>query len=469
MMGEASKIQIYWTYSLLFLLIALPGRAAHVLSQTRPNVIIIYADDLGYGDLGCYGHPTIRTPNLDRMAAEGLKFTQFYVGASVCTPSRAALLTGRLPIRSGMVSDRRRVLFPYSLRGLPAEELTLAEALKSQGYGTAIVGKWHLGHLPGYLPLDHGFDRYFGLPYSNDMLPNPESRGPARKYPPIPLYDQEKVVESGPDQRQLTRRYTEAAMDFIDQHKDSRFFLYLAHSFPHIPLFASAAFEGKSIRGLYGDVVEELDWSVGQILGKVKSLGIAENTLVFFTSDNGPWLVMGEDGGSAGLLREGKGSTWEGGMREPAIAWWPGTITPGNTTSSLATTMDLFVTAVQLAGGSLPADRIYDGVDLTPVFDDPNASIREEVFYYLGAQLFAVRKGPWKMHYKTLTPYVGQAPEMHEPPLLYNVEIDPAEQRNVADQHPEIIRELNEIAGVHQQSLVRVPSILEMVDTTLLR
>ncbi|MCB0688975.1 MAG: sulfatase-like hydrolase/transferase, partial [Saprospiraceae bacterium] len=334
---------------------------------------------------------------------------------------------------------------------------------------TGIVGKWHLGHLKGYLPLDHGFDRYFGFPYSNDMIEYAGKKPPLGKYPPIPLYDQDKVIETEPDQRQLTKRYTAAALDFIDQNKDGRFFLYMAHNFPHVPLFASEDFEGKSSRGLYGDVVEELDWSVGQIMDKIRSLGLSENTLVFFTSDNGPWLVKKAEGGSAGLLREGKGSTWEGGMREPAIAWWPGTIDAGTTTQAISTTMDLFVTAVDLGGGTLPDDRKYDGNSLVPVFQDVHASVGDEVYYYLGSELFAVRKGPWKMHYKTLTPYVGEAPETHDPPLLFNVEEDPSEVRNVAQEFPEIIQKLEKVAEVHRATVKPVPSILEMVDTNLIR
>ena len=277
----------------------------------RPNFIIIFADDLGYGDLGCYGHPTIHTPNLDRMAGQGMRFTQFYSAASVCTPSRAALLTGRLPIRSGMCSDSRRVLFPDSAEGLPQEEVTLAEALKAQGYATACIGKWHLGHHPEYLPTRHGFDTYFGIPYSNDMRP-------------CPLMRNEEVLEEPAEQATLTARYTEEAIGFIKAHRDEPFFLYFPHTFPHVPLFASDRFKGTSKRGLYGDVVEELDWSVGQVLKALEECDLGDRTLVVFTSDNGPWLTQSERGGSAGLLREGKGSTWEGGMREPAIAWWPG-------------------------------------------------------------------------------------------------------------------------------------------------
>ncbi len=276
---------------LLLISLLLPGCTSPPASSRGdiPNVVILFADDLGYGDLGVYGHPTIRTPNLDRMAAEGMKFTQFYVGASVCTPSRAALLTGRLPLRSGMVNDRFRVIFPPSEGGLPESEITLAEALKTKGYATACIGKWHLGHRPEHLPTNQGFDQYFGLPYSNDMSPALTPGSANRGDPPLPLLRGTETIEEEPDQRELTRRYTEEAIQFIRDNKDRPFFLYLPHTFPHVPLFASDAFEGKSPRGLYGDVVEELDWSTGQILTTLRDLGLAENTFVFFTSDNGPW------------------------------------------------------------------------------------------------------------------------------------------------------------------------------------
>ncbi|MHC4722418.1 MAG: sulfatase family protein, partial [Planctomycetota bacterium] len=261
-----------------------------------PNIVVIFADDLGYGDLGSFGHPTISTPNLDRMAAEGMKFSQFYSAAPVCTPSRAALLTGRLPIRNGMCSDRRRVLFPNSAGGLPETEITIASALKTAGYATCCIGKWHLGHLSRFLPTRHGFDYYYGIPYSNDMKP-------------CPLMRNEETIEVPADQTTLTRRYTEQALQFIQKNKHKPFFLYFPHTFPHIPLFASRNFKDTSLRGLYGDVVEELDWSVGKILDSLHKNHLAENTLVFFTSDNGPWLIMDLRGGSAGLLRGGKGST----------------------------------------------------------------------------------------------------------------------------------------------------------------
>lgn len=432
--------------------------------ERPPNIVVIFADDLGYGDLGTYGHPTIRTPALDQMAEEGLKFFQFYSGASVCTPSRAALLTGRLPIRYGMVSDRIRVLFPFSYKGLPEDEITLAEALKAQNYATGIVGKWHLGHLPQYLPLENGFDSFYGLPYSNDMIPTPDAKwAPPRKYPPLPLMEGNTVLETNPDQRLLTKKYTEKAIAFIEEHQSEPFFLYMPHSFPHVPLFASSDFEGKSSRGLYGDVVEELDWSVGEVLKALKERGLAENTLVIFTSDNGPWLTEKLEGGSAGLLHQGKGSTWEGGMREPMIAWWPGKIAP-STTQSLATTMDIYATAVKLAGGSLPTDREMDGVDLSPLFSDPTTTIRDEVIYYLGAQVFAVRKGPWKMHLKTLNPYIGEQAVAHDPPLLYHLEHDPSERFNLAEDHPEVIAKLKAILAQHQSGVKPVPSVLDDID-----
>ena len=438
----------------------------------RPNIVIIYADDLGYGDLGCYGHPTIRTPHLDRMAAEGMRFTQFYSAACVCTPSRAALLTGRLPVRTGMCSDKRRVLFPDSGGGLPAEEITLAEALKDQGYATACVGKWHLGHLPQFLPTSNGFDYYFGIPYSNDMDRVAESpkgreafREPRSEYWNVPLMRNEEIIERPVDQTTITRRYTEEAIRFIREHAEKPFFIYLPHSMPHVPLFRSEEFAGTSRRGLYGDVIEEIDWSVGQVLDALRELNLAERTFVFFSSDNGPWLIFGEQGGSAGLLRDGKGSTWEGGVRVPGIAWWPGTIPAGVVTPELACTMDLYTTAVRLAGDEPPADRIIDGVDLRPVLSSasgPHESPRDGMFYYRGPRLMAVRHGPWKAHLITQPAYGGGGPQSHDPPVLYHLEHDPGEKHNLAAQHPEIIAEIRGIVGKHEASLETPASQLEI-------
>ncbi|MCC6509646.1 MAG: sulfatase-like hydrolase/transferase, partial [Pirellulaceae bacterium] len=306
------SIYVGWLLTLMLV----PMLSTISVAAERPNVIIIFADDLGYGDLGCYGSPTIRTPHLDQMAAQGLRFTDFYSAAEVCTPSRAALLTGRYPIRSGMCGNRR-VLFPNSKGGLPTKEVTIADMLREAGYATAHIGKWHLGIHPGSRPLEQGFDSSFGLPYSNDMdaradLPKGSTGSPN---PPldgwnVPLLRNGQVVEQPANQTTLTKRYTEEAVTFIRQHKTKPFFLYIAHTFPHVPMFASPDFKGKSRAGIYGDAVQELDWSVGQVLDTLRSEGVAENTLVVFTSDNGPWLIMGDQGGSAGLLREGKGSTW---------------------------------------------------------------------------------------------------------------------------------------------------------------
>jgi arylsulfatase A-like enzyme len=428
------------------------GPSAVDAAAPRPNIIVIYADDLGYGDLGCYGHPTIRTPHLDRMAEEGMRFTQFYSAAEVCTPSRAALLTGRLPIRSGMCSTRRRVLFGNSAGGIPEEELLLSEALKGQGYRTCCIGKWHLGHLPQYLPTRQGFDRYFGLPYSNDMKP-------------LYLLRQEEQIEPNPDQTQLTHRYTDEAVQFIRESQQAGnkepFFIYLPHTMPHTPLFASAKDRGRSARGLYGDVVEAIDDSTGRILATLAELGLAENTLVVFSSDNGPWLIRGVNGGSAGLLREGKGSTWEGGMRVPGIFWWPKQIPAGAVTQELGSTMDIYVTCLKLAGAPLPAERTLDGYDLSPLLLGQGKSPREVMFYYRGDQLFAVRQGPFKVHYKTQAGYGQPMPQSHEPPLVYNLLHDPSEQHDVSKQHSEVIAAIASEVEAHRATLKDVPNQLE--------
>ncbi len=430
------------------LLTGLAGAA--VGAERLPNFVILYADDLGYGDLGCYGHPTIRTPNLDRMAAEGMRFTQFYSAAPVCTPSRAALLTGRLPIRNGMCGTTRRVLYANSTGGLPASEITIAEALKTKGYATACVGKWHLGHQPQYLPTRNGFDSYFGIPYSNDMRPTPLLRNEA-------LFEEPAVQET------LTPRYTREAVEFIRRSRERPFFLYLAYTFPHVPLHASDRFRGKSLRGLYGDVVEEVDWSVGEVLSVLRETGLAENTLVMFSSDNGPWLVKGLDGGSAGLLRDGKGSAWEGGMREPGLFWWPGRIKAGTVQRRMATTMDVFPTLLELAGVELPRDRELDGRSIAPVLLGTGDGGATVFFYYDDSMLMAVRKGPWKAFIATRPGYGPDRKNVgrHDPPLLYQIEQDPSETQDVAKDHPDVVADLLKEIETHRAGLKPVKSQLD--------
>ncbi len=439
-------------------------------AEDSPNIVVIFCDDLGYGDLSCFGHPTIKTPNLDRMAAEGVKLTQFYSASPVCTPSRAALMTGRLPVRSGMCSDKRRVLFPNSGGGITSSEITLAEALKEQGYATACVGKWHLGHLPEFLPTSNGFDSYLGIPYSNDMdRVNDAPRGRASFWDPkieywnVPLIRNKEIVERPADQTTITKRYAEEATAFIREHREEKFFLYLPHSLPHVPLFRSKAFEGKSLRGLYGDVIEEIDWSVGHVLDTLRDLKLDKNTIVWFTSDNGPWLTFNDHGGSAGLLREGKGTTWDGGMREPSICWWPGTIPANQVSAELGTTMDIYATSLKLAGVELPTDRVVDGYDLTSMLKGETKSPRDEVYYYRGTRLMALRKGPWKAHFITQESYTrnNQATE-HEPPELYNLEVDPSEKWNVAEDHVDIINVIKKAAFKHLATVKPVPSQLEI-------
>lgn len=425
----------------------------------HPNFIIIFCDDLGYGDIGAFGHPTIRTPQLDRMTREGQKWTSFYVACSVCTPSRAALLTGRYPIRSGMCSDKQDVLFPDSTGGLPATEITIAELLRPLGYATACVGKWHLGHRPPFLPTRHGFDTYFGVPYSNDMdnvaPPGIQAfQDPKSEYWNIPLMRDEEIIERPAVQSTLTKRYTEEAVRFIRSHRDTPFFLYYAQTFPHVPLFASRAFQGKSLRGLYGDVIEEIDGSVGQILDVLRETQLDKNTLVVFTSDNGPWLIYAQQGGSAGLLRGGKRTTWEGGMRVPAVFWWPGRIAPA-VEMGMGSTLDLLPTICSLAGAALPEGLTLDGYDLTPVLFDRSSSPRQSLIYYRGTRIYAIRKGPYKAHFITKGGYGrGIKDTFHDPPLLFHLENDPSEQHDLASDHPDIIAELINEKDRHAAHLV---------------
>ena len=441
--GVFGGIFLFWTVG------AIGGSTA----ERAPNIVILLADDLGYGDLGCYGHPTIRTPNLDRMAAEGMKLTQYYA-APKCTPSRAALLTGRLPIRSGL----NQVLFPTSNGGIPDEEITLAEALKTRDYATICIGKWHLGHLPQYLPRRHGFDHYFGVPYSNDM--DVKKSG----HPPIPLMRDDVIIEQPAVQETLTLRYTREALRFIRDHsaktpRGRPFFLYLAYTFPHVPLHAGKAFRGKSPRGLYGDVVEEIDWSVGQILAAIREQGLSESTLVVFTSDNGPWLVKELDGGSAGLLREGKGSAWEGGVRVPCLTWWPGTIAAGRVSFDLVSELDLFASCLELAGAKIPDDRPIDSISFAPVLRGTGSSSRSHVYHYLDGEFMAVRSGPWKLHLKTINAASSQEKvQAQNPPLLFHLMTDPSERIDVAGQHPDVIKKILEDVDAHRQGTKAGPA-----------
>lgn len=433
-----------------FLLLARTAPAQQ-RAASRPNIVFIYADDLGYGDLGCYGAP-VATPHLDALAKNGVRFTDFYSASPVCSPSRAALLTGRYPIRQGI----NGVFFPESYTGIDSSEITLAETLKAAGYRTGMIGKWHLGHLPEYRPLRHGFDSYFGIPYSNDMNSV------------VYLRDNE-VAEWKVDQRYITQRYTQEALKFIDQTKGGRgdtrpFFLYLAHNMPHIPIYASPEFVGKSGRGLYADVIGELDWSVGEVVKKLRESGLEENTLVIFSSDNGPWLVMGDDAGSAGPLREGKQTTFEGGMRVPAIAYWKGKIPAGRIETGLATMMDWFPTLTKLGGGKLPTDRAgvprpLDGEDLWPVLMGTGKRQGQQLAYYFNGKLEAFRLGDWKL--KRPHPGYGGTSGMKalaaQPLLLFNLRQDVGEQTNLAEQNPTKVAELQAALVTFERALGSVP------------
>jgi arylsulfatase A-like enzyme len=427
-----------------------------------PNVIIIFTDDQGYGDLGSYGHPTIRTPHLDRMALEGQRWTSFYA-APVCTPSRAQLMTGRLAIRTGLSSG---VLFPNSTGGLQPGEVTIPEVLKPKGYASLAIGKWHLGHLPRYLPTAQGFDRYFGIPYSNDMDRDPSiavadvfrrTMSPSVADYNVPLMRNEKVVERPADQTTITRRYTDEAIAFIREQRAQPFFLYLAHSLPHVPLFRSKEFEGRSARGVYGDVVEEIDHNVGRIFDTLRELSLDRQTLVIFLSDNGPWAPYQEQGGSAGLLRGAKGSTWEGGVRVPAIFWQPGTVQPGIVTG-IGSELDLLPTLAHVAGAAAPADRPIDGMDLSATLRTGAPSPRDAVFYYAASGLTGVRRGAFKLH-QAMAAGSGAAgvPAPVQPPPaweLYNLDEDPSEKFDLARNRPEIVAELMTLIEQHRKTVV---------------
>lgn len=434
----------------------------------RPNILLIFTDDQGYQDIGCFGSPNIKTPHLDQLAAEGRKFTSFYSACSICSPSRAALLTGCYPPRVGLT----KVLFAQDDIGLNPEEVTLAEMLKQVGYRTACIGKWHLGHKPPFLPTRQGFDYYYGIPYSNDMRIDPTAtlaKGVVlrdgvtvdqvkktsvenQKDRLVPLMRNEEVVEYPADQTSLTRRYTEQAIQFIRESKDQPFFLYLPHTMPHIPLFASEDFLGKSEAGLYGDTIEEIDWSVGQLMDTIDQLGLEEQTLVIYTSDNGPWNLRNGHGGSAKPLRGFKFNTYEGGMRVPCIMRWPGQIPAGTETDEIAGTIDLAPTIAALCDASLPQNRVVDGHDILPLMTEESArSPHDAYLYYKGNRVSAVRSGKWKLR-TTPADKKKQQPKRIE---LFDLEADISESKNLANSHPEKVAELQALAAQLDQELKR--------------
>ncbi len=453
-------------FALLFALILgvlLPGTSCKKQpDRSRPNVVIIFIDDQGYGDIGPNGAIDYITPNIDRLAAEGMRFTNFYAAQAVCSASRAGLLTGCYPNRIGISG----ALMPWAKIGISDQEMTIAQLLKQKGYATGMVGKWHLGWQKKFLPLQHGFDDYLGLPYSNDMWPVDYDGSPITKnshkswkakYPPLPVIDgNEKVdeIRTLDDQGKLTTMYTERALKFIDEHHNEPFFLYFAHSMVHVPLGVSDKFKGKSKQGMFGDVMMEVDWSVGEVMKALDKYGLTDNTLVIYTSDNGPWLNFGNWAGSTGGLREGKGTSWEGGQREPCIMRWPGVIPAGTICNKLSSTIDILPTLAAITGAKLP-EHIIDGVNILPLMKGEIDANPRDVFYYYYRRnsLEAVRKGHWKLVLPhSFRTYVGMPPGHDGFPgptgtdttglALYNLRRDPGERYNVVDLHPEVVNDI---------------------------
>lgn len=447
-------LRLSFTLFIVLLFIS-PLHAETVKKVEKPNFVIIFIDDMGYGDIGpfgvgTYGNIKIETPNLDRMAKEGRRFTDFLVTEPVCSGSRAGLMTGCYNIRVGI----RGALYPHSKIGLNAEETTIAEVVKQKGYVTGCFGKWHLGHHPKFLPTRHGFDKFYGLPYSNGMKPTRRDGTKRLGFPHLKMLENEKVVDeevTDEDQCQLTTDYTRHAVDFIERNHDRPFLVYLPHTMPHIPIYVSDKFRSKSKRGLYGDVIMEIDWSVGQILDTLRKHKLDKKTMVIFTSDNGPWLCFGDHGGSAGPLREGKKTSFEGGFRQPTIMWWPGTIPADTTCSTPAMTIDLLPTIAYLTDAPLPKLSI-DGKNIWPLIDGtPSAKSPHKAYYlYHGGRLEAIRMGKWKLHfphpYTTLSGRkggTGGVPARQDRKTiglsLFDLENDLGETTNVADNHPEVV------------------------------
>ena len=425
-----------------------------------PNIVIIFCDDMGYADVGCFGAKGYTTPHLDRMATQGVRFTNFHVAQAVCSASRAGLLTGCYPNRIGI----HGALGPSAKHGIADSEMTLAQVVKQKGYATGMAGKWHLGHHPQFLPTHHGFDEYLGLPYSNDMWPlHPEAK--PGTFPPLPMIEGDRAIKVGldhKDQEQLTTQYTGRAVRFIEKNKDRPFFFYLAHSMPHVPLHVSDKFRGKTERGLFGDVISEIDWSVGQVLGALERCGVADNTWVIFTSDNGPWLSYGDHAGSAGPLREGKGTAWEGGTRVPCIMRWPGKLAAGKSSDAMLMTIDLLPTIAKLIGAELPKHKI-DGLDVWPVIVDRKGAKNPHdayAFYYANNQLQGVGTGDGRWNLQLAHTYwtlggrpggKGGIPAKYEwrkleQPELYDLQTDVSETKNVIAEHPDIAKRLEAFA-----------------------
>lgn len=461
--------QLGWSAACLSLAACGRSREESSGASSLPNIVVIFIDDLGYADVGCYGAQGFETPHLDRMAAEGMRFTNFYVAQAVCSASRAALLTGCYPNRISLLG----ALMPQAEIGINEEEETIAEVLKKKGYAAGIFGKWHLGHHREFLPLQHGFDEYLGIPYSNDMWPLEYDGTPASPdsgkaaHPFLPLIDgNERVAELNKqeDQNILTTMYTQRAVRFIEKNRNTPFFLYIPHSMCHTPLGVSDKFRGKSQQGMYGDVMMEIDWSVGEILKALKTQGLDDNTLVVFTSDNGPWLNFGKHAGSAYPLREGKGSSWEGGVRVPCIMRWPGKIPAGIICDRIAATIDLLPTLAAITQAPLPARKI-DGVNILSLLrGDANANPRDHLFIYYGRQLQCVRQGKWKLHFPHgYRSYQGVEPGINGLPgpyawgetgiELYDLDKDIAERNNVADRFPEVVRRLQVLGEKAREEL----------------
>lgn len=458
--------------TLIFTAATMASTAQSASETNRPNVVLIFMDDMGYGDPVCYGGGPFQTPHMDALAASGMRFTEFYAAQAVCTASRSALMTGCYPTRIGMHS----ALDHNAKIALNPNEQTLAELLKDAGYHTGMVGKWHLGHRVPFLPLQNGFDEYLGLPYSNDMWPRDYNGQPWQdtsfwraKYPPLPLIDGNetvKIISDFEDQDELTTLYTQRAVSFIENNRTQPFFLYFAHSMVHVPLGVSPKRAGKSGTGFFGDVMEEVDWSIGQVMNTLKKNGLLEKTIVIFTSDNGPWLTFGNHAGSTGGLREGKGTAWDGGVKVPCIISWPGFVPPGSVSNRLLTNMDILPTLITLCKADAPVLKI-DGVDFSGLLagnllDNP----REEfAYYYNFNDLMAIRKGIWKLHFphrsRSDEPpatiggnrYPGKSVMKDVPLSLFNLSTDPGEDRDIKDQYPQVVRELQELANRYRAEI----------------